>query len=130
MKNIYINLFKQLLFTIIVISSCLSIVNVSANNSELKQQFESALESGGNSFLNSSRQYNSKLNANTALKSMSWAQSSQARFISKSDVVRSVKKRYNARVLKITLNEARAMYQVRVLMPSGKIKNINISARR
>ena len=51
-------------------------------------------------------------------------------FRSKGEVVEEVKNRYNARVLKISLNEARAVYNVRVLMPSGKIKNIKVNARR
>ena len=49
---------------------------------------------------------------------------------SRSDVMREVKQRYNAEVLRIKLNEKRMVYQVRVLMPNGKVKNITVSAQR
>ena len=51
-------------------------------------------------------------------------------FRSKSDVMREVKRRYDARVLKISLNEQRGIYRVRILMPSGKVRNITVNARR
>ena len=103
---------------------------VLANSSRIEQQFQFEAELNRNSFSNSGKPQNRRLKATSALKSVRWAQNSQKRFLSKSEVVRAVKKRYNARVLKITLNEPRAVYRVRVLMPSGKIKNININARR
>ncbi len=49
---------------------------------------------------------------------------------SRSDVISEVKQRYNAEVLRIKLNEKRMVYEVRVLMPNGKVKNITVSARR
>ena len=49
---------------------------------------------------------------------------------SQSDVISEVKRRYNAEVLRIKLNEKRMVYEVRVLMPNGKVKNITVSARR
>lgn len=49
---------------------------------------------------------------------------------SRSDVMREVKQRYNAEVLRIELDEKRMVYRVRVLMPNGKVKNITVSARR
>ena len=51
-------------------------------------------------------------------------------FRSRSEVVREIKQRYDAKVLKISLNEARAVYDVRVLMPNGKVRNMQVSARR
>ena len=130
MKNSYRDLFKQLLFTLVVISSCLSIANVSAKNSVINQQFEYQFGLDRNSFSHSSRQYNRKMNTNTASNSMRWARNSQGLLLSKSDVIRAVKKRYNARVLKINLKKSHSIYSVRILMPSGKIKNIQINARR
>lgn len=59
-----------------------------------------------------------------------WLADNEGDFRSKADVIREVKRRYNARVLKITLNEKREVYRVRVLMPSGKIRNVRVSARR
>ena len=49
---------------------------------------------------------------------------------SKSDVMREVKRRYDARVLKISLNEKHGVYRVRLLMPNGKVRNITVSATR
>jgi len=55
---------------------------------------------------------------------------SDYRLRSKSEVVREVKQRYNAEVLKISLNQQRATYQVRILLPNGRVKQISVSARR
>jgi len=52
------------------------------------------------------------------------------RIRSRRDVMREVKQRYNAEVLRINLNKQRMVYEVRVLMPNGKVKNITVSARR
>jgi len=51
-------------------------------------------------------------------------------FRTKSEVMRDVKRRYQARVLKIKLVESRGIYRVRLLMPNGKVRNISVSARR
>lgn len=59
-----------------------------------------------------------------------WVQNNRGNFRSKGEVVKEVKRRYNAKVLKISLNEQRAVYNVRMLMPSGKVRNIQVSARR
>lgn len=57
-------------------------------------------------------------------------QNQQAQFRSRSEVMREIKRRYDAKVLKISLNKKREIYNVRVLMPSGKVRNIQVSARR
>ena len=49
---------------------------------------------------------------------------------SRSDVVREVKRRYDAQVLKITLNQQRSAYRVRILMPNGRVREVTVSARR
>lgn len=49
---------------------------------------------------------------------------------SKAEVMREAKRRYDARVLKITLNEKREIYRVRLLMPNGKVRVVSVSARR
>ena len=49
---------------------------------------------------------------------------------SKSEVMQEVKSRYNGKVVKISLNERTATYNVRVLLPSGKVKNLSVNARR
>ncbi|MCH2191616.1 MAG: hypothetical protein MK188_11890 [Gammaproteobacteria bacterium] len=55
---------------------------------------------------------------------------SEYRLRSKSEVVREVKQRYNAEVLKISLNKQRATYQVRILLPNGRVKQISVNAKR
>ena len=50
---------------------------------------------------------------------------------SRREVIQEVKRRYNnAEVLKITLDERRQVYKVRILMPNGKVRNLTIDARR
>ncbi len=49
---------------------------------------------------------------------------------SRSDVIAEVKRRYNAEVLKISLDERQQVYRVRVLMKNGKVRNLQVSARR
>ena len=58
------------------------------------------------------------------------SQNRQSEFRNRSEVMQEVKRRYDAKVLKISLNKQREVYNVRVLMPSGKVRNIQISARR
>ncbi len=48
---------------------------------------------------------------------------------SKGEVIREVKRRYpNAKVLRVKLNQSGTAYQVRILLPNGKVKSIKISA--
>jgi len=47
---------------------------------------------------------------------------------SRSDVVNEVKRQYNAKVLKITLNSKGTAYKVRILMPNGRVRDITVSA--
>jgi len=61
------------------------------------------------------------------LKSLNYAQSSGLR--SKSSVISEVKKRYNGEVVKVSFNERKSSYSVRVLLPNGKVKNVEVSAR-
>jgi len=58
------------------------------------------------------------------------SQNRQATLRSRSDVIQEVKRRYNAEILKVSLDERKQMYRVRVLMPNGKVRNLQISARR
>lgn len=57
-----------------------------------------------------------------------WAQNQPLR--SKAEVVSEVKQRYQARVLKIRLNQSRTAYKVRVLLPNGKVKEVRVRATR
>ena len=68
-------------------------------------------------------------NTNTNIKPLLVAQSNQG-FRSKSQVMSEVKGRYGGQVLKISLNEKSASYSVRILLPSGKVKNVQVSARK
>jgi uncharacterized membrane protein YkoI len=58
------------------------------------------------------------------------SQNQKANLRSRNDVMQEVKRRYDAKVLKITLNKQREIYNVRVLMPNGKVRNIQVSAKR
>jgi len=58
------------------------------------------------------------------------SQNDGANLRSRSDVIQEVKRQYNAEVLKISLNERKQVYRVRVLMPNGKVRNLRINARR
>lgn len=49
---------------------------------------------------------------------------------SQSQVIREVKSRYNAEVLKISLSQNSRFYNVRVLMPNGRVKTIKVNAQR
>ena len=60
-------------------------------------------------------------------KSQRYAQNNNVR--SRSEVMQEVKQRYNAKVLKISLNEKAGVYKVRMLMPNGKVRSIQVSAR-
>lgn len=59
-----------------------------------------------------------------------YSQNEQIQLRSRSEVVNEVKERYNAKVLKISLNKQKTKYNVRVFMPSGKVRNLEINARR
>ncbi len=58
------------------------------------------------------------------------AKNGQSQVRSRSEVVREVKRRYNAEVLKVTLNKSRTAYKVRILMPNGRVREISVSARK
>lgn len=49
---------------------------------------------------------------------------------SRNDVIQEVKRRYNAKVLRIELSRDQTVYHVRILMPDGKVRNLSINARR
>ena len=63
----------------------------------------------------------------SSYKSQRYAQNNNVR--SRSEVMQEVKQRYNAKVLKISLNEKAGVYKVRMLMPNGKVRSIQVSAR-
>ncbi len=49
---------------------------------------------------------------------------------SQSEVVRQVKRQYNAEVLKISMNQSGSAYRVRILMPNGRVREVSVSAYR
>ena len=61
---------------------------------------------------------------------MFWQLSQSKNIRSRGDVIREVKRKYDAEILRIKLNEKRMVYRVRVLMPNGKITNVTVNARR
>lgn len=50
--------------------------------------------------------------------------------IHKSDIMREVKNRYDAEVLRISLNNQGTAYRVRILLPNGRVKAVVIDAYR
>lgn len=58
------------------------------------------------------------------------SQSRRGGLKSRSQVIEEVKRRYDAEILKISLDERQQVYRVRVLMKNGKVRNLQISARR
>lgn len=121
MKITSIKLCKRLLITFSVISSVLFASLASAVSPDRQQ--------GSHSVRSDFRKV-PEIDFRTVIKPERWARDEQQNRRSKADVVQHVKQRYNATVLKISLNEQREIYNVRVLMPSGKIRNIQVSARR
>ena len=59
-----------------------------------------------------------------------YAQNKERPVRPRSEVMQEVKQRYNAKVLKISLNQRRDTYNVRVLMPNGKVRSLKVSALR
>lgn len=74
---------------------------------------------------NSINQYDARLSGTDAL-----CKDGNSDVISQSKVIRQVKNDYNAEVLRISLSKDRRHYNVRVLMPNGKVKNIKVNAQR
>ena len=64
------------------------------------------------------------------IRPLRWVKNEDRKLRSKGEVMSEVKNRYNAKVLRISLNEKRGVYNVRILLPSGKVKNVQLSARR
>jgi len=75
-----------------------------------------------NKYLNSKQSYSKQLNYKRK------NDFAQKQYRSRSSVIEEVKNRYNAKVLKISLNEKAGVYHVRVLMPNGKVRSLQISA--
>ncbi|NND83176.1 MAG: hypothetical protein HKN50_12175 [Gammaproteobacteria bacterium] len=92
-----------------------------------------ATADGWHDYRHSNSQHRSQ-GANSVLTPLRHAQkandSKRQNFRSRSEVVAEVKRRYDARVLKISLNRKREIYNVRILMPNGKVRNLQVSARR
>ena len=66
----------------------------------------------------------------SVIRPLRWVKNDDRSFRSKAEVMSEVKNRYKAKVLRISLNEKSGVYNVRVLLPSGKVKNVQLSARR
>ena len=115
-------LLKKLLITCVVISSSVSASSVIA--------LSPADSNSQRSASNQSHLPPLQTELRSVPKPLRWVQSGQNKFRSKGDVVQEVKRRYDARVLKISLNERREVYNVRILLPGGKVRNIQVSALR
>lgn len=59
-----------------------------------------------------------------------YAQDQRKRLRSRDAVVREVKETFNAKVLKVSLDKRNLVYNVRVLMPNGRVRRLQIDAQR
>ena len=66
----------------------------------------------------------------SVIRPLRWVKDDNRNFRSKTEVMKEVKDRYKAKVLRISLNEKRGVYNVRILLPSGKVRSLQLSARR
>ena len=89
---------------------------------------EGALQDNNGAFINDLTSNYSHASELSWQKDVSQNQRNQLR--SRNDVIREIKSRYNAEVLKISLSQNALFYNVRVLMPSGKVRNIQVNAER
>lgn len=66
----------------------------------------------------------------SVVRPLRWVKNDNRKFRSKSEVMSEVKDRYKAKVLRISLNERRGVYNIRILLPSGKVRSVQLSAYR
>ncbi|MFT4630507.1 MAG: putative membrane protein YkoI [Arenicella sp.] len=113
----------------------ISMVSVSFTASGLALALESN-EAGNNDFeawsdtKYTQRQSAFEPNLESVIRPLRWVKNDNRKFRSKAEVMSEVKNRYKAKVLRISLNEKSGVYNVRILLPSGKVKNVQLSARR
>jgi len=125
---------KMLRNSLVLVALCLSGNAIALNSNS--NQFSTNKLSIDNGFIVNSldHKYRSRnrSSSNSVLRPSRRAQAdtSSQSLRTKSEVMQEVKKQYNGMVLKMSLNQSAEMYSVRVLLPSGKIKNISVSAVR
>lgn len=123
MQNLFKQALTKLLITVIVVSSCLSIDFASAAVGPASKAYGTSWPE-----MQDWSTTNNRVLENTDFFQLSRDEGGNLR--SRSEVVREVKKRYNAKVLKISLHKHQSIYRVRILLPNGKIRKIEVSARR
>lgn len=110
----FIQLKQTAQLALLVLAVCFGASNALAVSLDQKfKQNSNALISDTNSYL-----------------SQRYSQNSQDQLRSRAEIVGEVKQRYNGKVLKVTLNQQKTMYRVRVYMPNGKVRNLQINARK
>ena len=126
------NALRQLLTTIIVVSSCVFYgASQAIEDSAWHESNSDWVQADGYSKRPAYQtDIRSKPSSQRWSQSNRWTQNKNGSIRSKGEVINEVKRRYNATVLKIKLNEQRAVYNVRILLPSGKVKSVQVSARR
>lgn len=113
-----VNYFRRLQsISLVLLVLCLLVPSSATANSAYGEPYRSIRQSGEQLL-------------ETVLQPRRLAQNKRSELRSRSEVVEEVKRRYNARVLRISLNRQQEIYDVRVLMPNGKVKNIKMSATR
>ena len=121
-----INRLKQLLTATMVVGSCLFYGGAQAVDGATRH--EPYRQSSRNDKYSHKPVYQTDIRSRPSMDR--WAQNKNRNFRSKREVINEVKRRYDATVLKINLNDKRAVYNVRILMPNGKVKSIQVSAVR
>ena len=109
-------IFKQLILKM----TLLCVVLLAMTNATVAYAYD-----GAHSYKYSSKQAYSKNKQSAYTPKRYYA---QKKYRSRSSVMEEVKRRYNAKVLKISLNEKAGVYNVRVLMPSGKVRSLQVNA--
>jgi uncharacterized membrane protein YkoI len=122
------------LLIMLVILPCASLGVVNAN------EFVSRFNDSSSEHFTVARSYSPKQTNNVVGRSeigrseVIWSntisQNRSGNIRSRSEVIREVKNRYDAEVLRISLSKNGRHYNVRVLMPNGKVKNIQVNAER
>ena len=123
------NVQKRMKYCKRLVTWSLIVIALQLANSEVVSAYnEAALQDKDGAFLNGLTSNYSHASELSWQKNVSQNQRNELR--SRNDVIREIKSRYNAEVLKISLSQNALFYNVRVLMPSGKVRNIQVNAQR
>jgi len=126
--KVFIQLKRTAQLVILLLAVCFAMNNALASNLSISEPIHrtSVTSLSGQQF-NSVKQRNNKA---IYYGGQRYSQNDRGQLRSRSEIVSEVKRRYNGKVLKITLNQQKTMYIVRVYMPNGKVRTIQINAKK